>query len=64
MPGSRRWRQLNGILAGTSQGYVEVRKTLGDNPFIARRKNAYSRLSTKAPSPVRSPGLPPSLITP
>ena len=33
--GPRRWHQLNGILAGTSQGYVEVRKTLGDNPFIA-----------------------------
>ena len=30
-----RWHQLNGILAGTSQGYVEVRKTLGNNPFIA-----------------------------
>ena len=33
--GPGRWHQLNGILAGTSQGYVEVRKTLGDNPFVA-----------------------------
>ena len=32
--GPGRWHQLNGILAGTSQGYVEVRKTLGENPFI------------------------------
>ena len=33
--GPRRWHQLNGILADTSQGYVEVRKTLGSNPFVA-----------------------------
>ena len=33
--GPRRWHQLNGILAGTSQGYVEVRKPLGNNPFVA-----------------------------
>jgi hypothetical protein len=33
--GPRRWHQLNGILVGSSQGYVEVRKTRGDNPFIA-----------------------------
>ena len=33
--GPRRWRQLNGILGGRRQGYVEVRKTLGNNPFIA-----------------------------
>ncbi len=29
-----------------------------------RRRNGYSWLSRKAPSPLRSPGLPPSLITP
>ena len=33
--GPRLWHQLNGILAGSSQGYVEVRKTQGDNRFIA-----------------------------
>ena len=33
--GPRRWYQLNGILGGRRQGYVEVRKTMGDNPFIA-----------------------------
>ena len=33
--GPWRWHQLNGILAGTSQGYVEVRRIRGDNPFIA-----------------------------
>ena len=32
--GVRSWLQLNGILGGRSQGYVEVRKTGGDNPFI------------------------------
>ncbi len=31
----RRWSQINGILGGTSQGYVEVRKTIGHNPFLA-----------------------------
>ena len=30
----RRWHQLNGILGNRRQGYVEVRKTMGDNPFI------------------------------
>ena len=30
----------------------------------AKPANAYSWLSRKAPSPLRSPGLPPSLITP
>ena len=32
--GPRRWVQLNGILGKTSQGYVQVRKTSGNNPFI------------------------------
>ena len=30
----RRWTQINGILGSTSQGYVQVRKTAGNNPFI------------------------------
>ena len=36
--GAKRWQQINGILAnapGTTQGYVQVRKTSGNNPFIA-----------------------------
>ena len=32
--GSRRWTQENGILGNISQGYVQVRKTSGNNPFI------------------------------
>ncbi len=32
--GARRWRQVNGILGNTSQGYVQVRKTSGNNPFV------------------------------
>ena len=36
---ARGWRQVNGILGnyapGTSQGYVRVRKTAGNNPFLA-----------------------------
>ena len=36
---ARGWRQVNGILAqvapGTRQGYVQVRQTSGNNPFIA-----------------------------
>ena len=36
---ARGWRQINGILGsyapGTSQGYVRVRKTSGNNPFLA-----------------------------
>ena len=36
---ARGWRQINRILAryapGTSQGYVQVRQTSGNNPFIA-----------------------------
>ena len=36
---ARRWRQINGILAnharGTTQGYVRIRKTSGNNPFLA-----------------------------
>ena len=32
--GPRRWHQLNGILGAIRQGYVEVRKISGDNPFI------------------------------
>ena len=36
---ARRWRQLNSILAdhapGTRQGYIQVRKVAGNNPFLA-----------------------------
>ena len=32
--GPRRWTQENGILGKISQGYVQVRKTSGNNPFI------------------------------
>ena len=31
----RRWTQENGILGRISQGYVKVRKTAGNNPFVA-----------------------------
>ena len=33
--GPRRWHQFNGILGRISQGYVQVRKTSGNNPFVA-----------------------------
>ncbi len=33
--GARRWTQINGILGNISQGYVQVRKTSGNNPFLA-----------------------------
>ena len=33
--GPRRWDQVNGILGTTSQGYVQVRKVSGNNPFVA-----------------------------
>ena len=32
--GPRRWTQENGILGNVSQGYVQVRKVSGSNPFI------------------------------
>ncbi len=32
---ARRWHQVNGILGRTSQGYVQVRKISGSNPFVA-----------------------------
>ena len=32
--GPRRWTQENGILGRISQGYVQVRKVSGNNPFI------------------------------
>ena len=32
--GPRRWTQENGILGRIGQGYVEVRKVSGNNPFI------------------------------
>ncbi len=32
--GPRRWHQVNGILGNTSQGYAQVRKVSGNNPFI------------------------------
>ena len=32
--GPRRWTQENGILGNISQGYVQVRKISGNNPFI------------------------------
>ena len=35
MLGPRRWTQENGILGKIGQGYVQVRKTSGNNPFIA-----------------------------
>ena len=33
--GPRRWTQENGILGNVSQGYVQVRKISGNNPFVA-----------------------------
>ena len=33
--GPRRWSQINGILGSTGQGYVQVRKVSGNNPFIS-----------------------------
>ncbi|MDE2757835.1 MAG: GEVED domain-containing protein [Acidobacteriota bacterium] len=33
--GSRQWTQKNGILGRISQGYVQVRKVAGNNPFVA-----------------------------
>ena len=33
--GPRRWTQANGILGDIGQGYVQVRKTSGNNPFFA-----------------------------
>ena len=33
--GPGHWHQFNGILGNRRHGYVEVRKTLGNNPFIA-----------------------------
>ncbi len=33
--GARRWTQINGILGGIGQGYVQVRKTSGNNPFVS-----------------------------
>ena len=33
--GPRRWTQQNGILGRISQGYVQVRKVSGNNPFVA-----------------------------
>ena len=32
--GPRRWRQEHGILGNISQGYVQIRKTSGNNPFV------------------------------
>ena len=32
--GPRRWRQENGVLGSIRQGYVQVRKTSGNNPFV------------------------------
>ncbi|MDE2965617.1 MAG: fibronectin type III domain-containing protein [Acidobacteriota bacterium] len=32
--GPRRWTQQNGILGRISQGYVQVRKVSGNNPFV------------------------------
>ena len=31
---ARRWHQVNGILGNFSQGYVQVRKISGNNPFV------------------------------
>ena len=33
--GPRRWSQVNGILGNRSQGFVQVRKVSGSNPFIS-----------------------------
>ena len=37
--GAKRWLQINSILAlhapGVSQGYAQVKRTSGNNPFIA-----------------------------
>jgi len=33
--GPRRWTQMNGILGRIGQGYVQVRKVSGNNPFVA-----------------------------
>ena len=37
--GARRWLQINSLLAqhapGVSQGYAQVKRTSGNNPFIA-----------------------------
>ena len=33
--GAWRWYQLNGILGATDQGYLQVRKVSGGNPFVA-----------------------------
>ena len=37
--GAKRWHQINGILRrhapGTMQGYVHIRRTSGENPFLA-----------------------------
>ena len=37
--GARRWLQINSVLAlhapGVSQGYAQVKRTSGNNPFIA-----------------------------
>ncbi len=39
MVSARRWYQLNSLLAnyasGTRQGYVQIRKISGNNPFLA-----------------------------
>ena len=32
---ARGWHQVNGILGRSSQGYVQVRKVSGNNPFVA-----------------------------
>ena len=32
--GAQRWYQINGILGNRRQGYIEVRKTSGRNPFV------------------------------
>ena len=31
---ARRWHQVNGILGNADQGYIQVRKTSGSNPFV------------------------------
>ena len=33
--GPRRWRQEHGILGSISQGFVQIRKISGNNPFVA-----------------------------
>ena len=56
--GPRRWTQINGILGRTSQGYVQVRKTSGNNPFITYRRDQRRRQAWRAQRRRRFPAQP------